>query len=341
MRQLILVTFIMFPYSQAWTSENACYEVVTAFENIRSLNVEKKIVSFSVYEQAQSRMDQCVASLYNKCYSKLQEEISWPTLMQIFNQSIQDGTGRMNYPGADCYARAYVLSQRLANAGYASKQLWIQEVPAFVAINLSSAGRLSSFAVKGDGPVWYNDYEGGHAAVSIRARVTDGGVKNVILDPQFFSIPVDETSYFVATTGQTCVDRTSLEKSKRPFWGCSYVKKNSFETLESGAWMNSDRTEINIEKCGWNHAAEYTAEIAASNRRNPPPIPFPSQIDVRRFRNEMILSGYQRKKLAAEKRLSYLKSKNIGLEEQQELATALALFPQVEEQIQRNLIKTP
>lgn len=320
-------------------SANSCDQAVEAFERIQRIyKLGARFAGGNNYEVAQAAMDKCIAERFKSCYPSLRPEISWKELTELFNESIQNKTGRMNYPSDSCYSRAYLFSKRLTEAGYSSQQLWIGYSPTLIEINRAGDNKLASFSTHTGRPRWTNDFEGMHAVATVNVRMPNGELRQVILDPQFFNEPVTLEDYFINTAGQNCKNATGQNVNLELTWNCTYKVKEAFETLDGGSWLNRNRSKPEIDRCGWNFTDEYQREVRDKNRHNPPPTPFPANLDDKTLRQKLILQGYERRKKTLEERLIALRKYSSNSKPQiDEILKALEEYPEVKKRIRANI----
>jgi hypothetical protein len=152
--------------------------------------------------------NQCLKKRFTTCYPDLNETVDLDTLNTIYNDLKNDHSFRMKDPMAACYERAKRLGFKLAEQGYKTEIIHIEDAPTLIAPLLDAKDNYL------DG---FHDYYGQHYVIAIKS--SDGN--SYILDPQFSEVPLKKENYFMKTTGPICVN-ANLSKNDAGIWGCTY-----------------------------------------------------------------------------------------------------------------------
>jgi hypothetical protein len=177
--------------------------------------------------------NECLKAQVNHCYPSLKQNIERINLNTIFEEFKSNHHYRMGDPAVFCYLRAKKLAFELAQKGFSSEIVRINQAPVLIAplldANDSYLGR-------------YIDYSGNHYVLMVK----DENGNEIILDPQFSEKPQQKEEYFKSTIGTVCEESEDV----RNIWGCNYSRSNFYNEIEHGEKFRPEQSEVQYKNNG-------------------------------------------------------------------------------------------
>ena len=172
----------------------------------------------------------CEVDIRRTCDETKNSSIPKETLEALFKRWSHDPLLRMRMPERLSYSRAYLLSQDLSKAGYATDLIEIIQSPVIVGVLRDEENKPSAYFDYGAINPLGKFSDGNHWAVQITVDNEDNNYDH-ILDPQFFNEPLLRETYFRSLTGQDCKQRV-LGDASGSIWDCVYRSYASNATRE-------------------------------------------------------------------------------------------------------------